>query len=89
MVIHTVGVSRRLYGECHYEINEDYAHIFNLYIFERYRKRGLAKQLLNDVIKEIRFKGHKGEIQIVTDVPYLKAFYERLGLVVFPCYLED
>jgi GNAT superfamily N-acetyltransferase len=81
------------YGECDYSFEKDYVHIFNLFIYEKYRRNGKAAELLKKVIKKIKNTGYDGEIQIVADSKVdgmdkkkLKSFYGKLGLKVFDYY---
>jgi len=87
------------FGYCEYDFERDsigeYVHIFNLYVYPDFRKRGNAKMLLNEAIKAIRNTGYSGEIQIVA-IPTensiskenLKMFYKSLGLKVFEQYCK-
>ena len=85
------------YGYCEYSFEEDeigkYIHIYNLYIYFKFRRQGKAKILIHAVIDLIRKSGYDGEIQIVAEPQEdsiskekLKNFYESLGLKVYECY---
>lgn len=86
------------FGKCEYSFEEDgigeYVHIYNLYVYPRFRRQGKAKELLIKAIKEIKESEEVKEILIVADPredsisrEALAAFYRRLGLKVFECYL--
>ena len=69
------------YGRCCWEnCNGDYVHIYNLRVFTH------SRELLMSAISEIRASGWEQEIQIVTDVPWLRKYYNSLGLTVFTYY---
>lgn len=77
------------FGYCFYEVQEDSALIYNLYVHSEYRRQGKAKILLKHAINEIRFSGYIGEIEIevlprenFVDLKTLSSFYERMGLKV-------
>ena len=81
------------YGKCEYEFEKDYVHIFNLFVLPVFRNKGRATQLLRMAINSIRETGYSEEIQIVAmpaepciDRERLKAFYARMGLIVFDYY---
>lgn len=83
-----------LFGYCEYEFESDYVHIFNLYVYPEFRRKGYAKMLIKQAIKEIRDKRYSGEIQIVArptensiDTDKLIKFYTEMGLTVFKKYL--
>lgn len=86
------------FGFCHYSFESDsigeYSHIYNLFVFPQYRRKGHAKALIIEAIKNIRAVGYNNEIQIVAnpsdksiDKDDLKKFYSSLGLSVFDEYL--
>lgn len=70
-----------------WSIEDDYCHIYNLYVEPEHRGKGNARKLLLNAIKEIRDSGWTDEILIVTDNPKLKRFYESLNLTVYEAYL--
>lgn len=81
------------YGWCKWSFEEDYVHIYDLYILTNCRRQGKAKELLLKTIKIIRDTGWTKPIQIVADPltqdiskEKLKSFYESLGLLVFDYY---
>jgi ribosomal protein S18 acetylase RimI-like enzyme len=81
------------YGFCKYKFEDDYVHIYDLYVKPEYRNLGNAKKLLQQAIKEIRETGWDNEIQIVCnptedeiDKERLSKFYNELGLTVFEYY---
>lgn len=81
------------YGVCEYSFENEYVHVFNLFVFKKYRGNGKATELLETVIEKIRETGYNGEIQIVADPKEkginkqkLKLFYIKLGLRVFDYY---
>ena len=78
------------YGYCHYCIDERYNPIvYDLFVYEEYRKRGHGTDLLNTVIKEIREK-HSGSCIDIEVEPtdrsmtyeMLEGFYLSLGLLI-------
>ena len=76
-----------------FEFKEDYVHIYNLYVYPKYRNQGEAKKLLQDSINWIRELNWKDEIQIVCnpteegiDKERLRKLYESFGLKVFAYY---
>jgi len=86
------------YGSCVYSFekdsDEDYFHIYNLYVLPEFRRMNKAKELIKKAIFEIRKTGYQGEILIVAkpeegsiSFEKLKNFYERMGLKVFQEYL--
>lgn len=86
--------TQQIFGSCNYSIEEDYAHIFNLYVQPEYRNKGCAKEILRRAIKHIKEDGWKDEIQIVCNPTEeginkerLWRFYESLGLKVFESYV--
>ncbi len=74
------------FGSCEYEFKPDYVHIFNLFVFPKFRLQAKAREFLQIAIKEIRKMGYKEDILIVTDSKKLKIFYESLGLKVYSYY---
>lgn len=82
------------FGYCYYEIKEDYVHIFNLFVYRKFRRKGRAKEILQNAINEIRKTGYTGEIQIVADpdecsisLIKLRVFYLSMGLEVYERYV--
>lgn len=85
------GIVKEYYGQCEWSIEDDYTHIFSLYVDSKYRGFGRAADLIHMTIEEIRRAGYNGPISIVADsevVPFekLARFYNRLGLQVFNYY---
>ncbi len=79
-------IIQNYFGSCEYEFEPDYVHIFNLFVKPKFRLRGKARELLRIAIKQIKEKGYKKDILIVTNSKKLKIFYERLGLKVYSYY---
>lgn len=82
------------FGFCEYNFEEDYVHIYNLFVYPEYRRKGKAKELLQNAILNIRKTGWLEEIQIVVDPKNKEVdreklfdFYKSLGLTVYGCYL--
>lgn len=81
------------FGYCYYSFEEDYVHIYNLYIYSNYRRQGKAREILKLAIEKIRKFGYNGDILIVAkptedsiSFEDLKRFYESMGLKVFEYY---
>ena len=81
------------YGHCNYGFEDDYVHVYDLYVHKKYRNQGKAKELLQCVIDEIRSTGYVSTIQIVAnptdkgiDTDRLKSFYKRMGFDVYSYY---
>ena len=55
------------FGYCYYTLEEGYYHIYNLYVYPNFRKRGKAREILQIVIDKIRENGYSGEIRIVAN----------------------
>lgn len=77
------------FGYCFYEIKEDSALIYNLYVNPEYRLKGKARHLVSICINEIRQFGYCGEIFIQAipkekdiDKERLKSFYVKMGLKI-------
>lgn len=75
------------FGYCFYEVREDSALIYNLFIHPEYRGQGKARKLLRLVIDEIRDTGYTGDIKIEAnpkeegiDLGQLIEFYTSMGL---------
>lgn len=73
------------YGYCYYDLENNL--IYNLYVYEDYRRKGYAKRLLQYVINEIRQSGYTGEIHIQANPKEnsiskdnLVCFYKQMGL---------
>jgi ribosomal protein S18 acetylase RimI-like enzyme len=80
-------------GYCNWSFEEDYVHIFNLFVLPECRRQGKAREVLKLAISKIRDKGHTGSICIVADPcddsidkDRLASFYERIGLDVYEYY---
>lgn len=83
---------KKYYGYVFYEFKDDYVHLFNLYVYKKYRGNGLSRKLLEQAISEIRETGWEKEISIVAicrencmTQEQLVDFYTRMGLDVY-CY---
>jgi GNAT superfamily N-acetyltransferase len=85
------------YGYCSYsfECKEHikYVHIYNLFIFPKYRKCGNARIILQRTINQIRKRGYNGKIKIVAnpkeegiDKKRLMLFYRKMKLDVYSYY---
>lgn len=81
------------FGHCNYSIEDNYVHIYNLFVHPDFRGQGKARDLLKRAIDEIRGSGWSGTIKIVSDPKdefvdrsRLKKFYESMGLEVFTHY---
>jgi ribosomal protein S18 acetylase RimI-like enzyme len=82
------------FGYCYYSFEEDYVHVYDLYVYPKFRRLGHARELLELAIKGIRDTGYNGDIQIVA-LPRecsisgikLKNFYKSMGFIVFEAYL--
>lgn len=80
-----------IYGHCDYCIcfDEDCSMIYNLYIEKDFRRKGHAKEFINEAIEDIRNLGYKGYIKVVAEPEEesiskenLIKFYEEMGLKV-------
>jgi ribosomal protein S18 acetylase RimI-like enzyme len=87
------------FGSCEYSFEFDifgeFVHIFNLYVFPKFRRNGHAKYLLRKAIESIKSTGYTGEILIVAkpeensiSLEKLTEFYEGMGLRVFSQYYQ-
>ncbi len=85
------------FGYCSYSFENDkrgnYVHIYNLYVYPNFRKRGKAREILQTVINNIRKIGYNGGIWIVAnpkensiELDKLVEFYKSMGLTVFSAY---
>lgn len=77
------------YGHCYYCLCDNCSMIYNLYINEKYRNKGHAKELIHKTIGEIRKEGYMKNINIVAaplensiDKYELIKFYKSMGLIV-------
>ena len=79
------------FGYCYYIFHTPTfeVYIFNLYVYPKYRRKGNARKILQNVINAIRKKGYKGIIKIEAiprensiDFYDLVSFYESLDLHV-------
>jgi len=52
-----VVIDKSLYGFCKYIFENDYVHIYDLYVRPEYRNLGTGRKLLLQAIKEIRETG--------------------------------
>lgn len=81
------------FGYCAYAIEEDYAHIYDLFVYPEFRRKGKATELLQSAINEIRRLGWEDVIKIVA-IPIdnsiskekLVAFYKSMNLDVYEYY---
>lgn len=87
------GTIRNKFGNCNYAFEDDYVHIYNLFVYPRFRKQGKAKKIIQAAIEAIRKTGYRGTIQIVANpkndsisLEKLISFYENMGLEVFTYY---
>jgi ribosomal protein S18 acetylase RimI-like enzyme len=81
------------FGYCEYDFEEDYVHIYNLFIYPKFRKQGNARKLLQSAIKSIQNTGYKDKIKIVAipkdnSIPTdnLINVYKSLNLDVYTYY---
>jgi len=81
------------FGYCAYAFEEDYVHVYNLFIFPEFRRQGKARDILRQAIEAIKKTGYEGLIQIVAEPQpdciskeKLMSFYKSLGLTVFEYY---
>ncbi len=81
------------FGRCYWSLQEGYVHIYDLFVKNERRGRGLAKYLLQQAINGIREAGHTKEICIVADPMEssidrvrLSSFYKKMGLDVYEYY---
>ena len=85
------------FGYCCYSFEKDikgkYVHIYNLFVYPKFRMTGKAREILLNVINAIREKGYNGTIKIVANskekninIKKLTLFYKSLDLEVFSCY---
>lgn len=77
------------YGYCYYSLEDGKATIYNLFIEPEYRKKGLARKLLEMVIDVIRNEGVTEDIEISAeprdksiDLESLKRFYRSMDLKI-------
>ena len=87
------GIIRNDHGRCEYAFEDDFVHIYNLFVFPNYRGQGRAREILQTAINVIRSTGYTGAIQIVAspeaedvNVEKLKLFYTGMGLDVYSYY---
>lgn len=77
------------YGYCNYCLCNNCAKIHGLYVYEEHRRKGHAKELLQQAINEIRNEDYVGKIKIVA-IPEedsitpsnLIKFYKNMGLII-------
>ncbi len=87
------------FGYCHYIFEDEwnseenkaeiYAIIYDLYIYEEFRRKGKAREILETIIKLIRETDYDDEIFISAEPREdsisendLKNFYDSLGLTI-------
>lgn len=77
------------YGYCYFEVKDNSALIYNLYVEPEFRGKGHAKKLLKGVISEIRRRGYKDQIMIECkpteqgiNKDRLSSLYKEMGLLV-------
>ena len=88
------GSIKYFFGYCEYAFEEDYVHIYNLFVYPEFRRQGKARDILQSAINRIRETGYMDEIQIVANpnkdceisLEKLIEFYENIGLKVFEYY---
>ena len=75
------------FGYCFYEIKENSALIYNLFVHPKFRGTGKSKILLKHTINEIEWMGCTGKIFIEAkpkecsiDVKNLISYYEKMNL---------
>lgn len=85
-------VIKNKFGYCKYGFEDNYVHIYDLFIYPEFRQQGQARKILKEVIDAIR-KLYNGTIQIVAnpkeifvDKCKLKQFYKSMGFEVFDYY---
>jgi len=93
---HYFQIVQKDIGHVYFEIKNDYAHLYDLYIQPDKRNQGHARELLLHAIRLIKEEGWNDEIQIVCapteegiDKERLSNFYESLGLIVYSQYYEQ
>ena len=81
------------FGHCSWSFEEDYVHIYILFVKKSRRGKGHARFLLQRAIEDIRKAGYMEKISIVADpsdssVDKIKLanFYVRMGFKVFEYY---
>lgn len=90
-------VIKNKYGHCEYSFEKDssgdYVHIYNLFVYPKFRRQGQAKILIQMAVDSIRKTRYDREIQIVADPvdnsiskDKLISFYKSMGLKVFEYY---
>ena len=85
-------IIKNKFGYCKFAFEKDFVHIYDLYIYPKYRYKGRGRKILKATINEIR-KTYHGTIQIVAN-PKEKSvskdklikFYESMNLKVFDYY---
>lgn len=79
------------YGHCYYCVcvNENCAFIYNLYVNKEHRRKGHAKQFIQQAINKIREIGYEKDIEIIAEPEEesitkddLIKFYEKMNLKV-------
>lgn len=80
-------------GSCEYAFEDDYVHIYNLFVRPEFRRCGKAREILRLAIDAIRDTGYDEEIQIVAkpqdssiNLEILTEFYKSMGLSVYDYY---
>ena len=63
------------YGHCYYCVcvNENCAFIYNLYVNKEHRRKGHAKQFIQQAINKIRETGYEKDIEIIAASPRIDA----------------
>lgn len=81
------------HGRCAFDFDDDYVHIYDLYVEPEKRNQGIGRTILRSAIDMIRATGWAGPIAIVAnpndlniDRERLKLFYESMGLTVYEYY---
>lgn len=88
-----MSIIKNNFGYCSYGFEVDYVHIYDLFVYPKFRRQGKGKEILNTAIDAIRETGYKGKIQIVANpkekgvnLKKLTSFYKSIGLEVFKYY---
>lgn len=86
------GIIKNNFGYCSYSFEDDYVHVYNLFVYHKFRNQGKAREILQNAIDEIR-KTSCMKIQIVADpkescvnLEQLILFYKEMGFEVFTYY---
>lgn len=93
MIHNSENVIKNNFGHCKFSFENDYVHIYDLFIKLQFRKQGRAREILQTAINEIRKTGYIGPIKIVAkptekqvDLKKLITFYKNMKLEVYTYY---